>query len=153
MKIFNIAMAQLPFKLQNSYEKRKNISSNIRLKYPNKIPIIIEPYRDTDPKILKIKFLVSYDITVGNLIYQIRQHMESIDEKTGLSFYIRSNKGEKSLSDIYTYGLSYISLPSDMILAPMAYTIGIVYNNNKDDDGFLYMTYAAENTFGSSPDI
>ncbi len=42
---------KLPFKLENSYEKRKKLSSKILLTYPDRIPVIIEPHKDIDPKI------------------------------------------------------------------------------------------------------
>jgi GABA(A) receptor-associated protein len=35
-----------PFKVENSFEKRKADASNIRMKYPDRIPVICEK----DPK-------------------------------------------------------------------------------------------------------
>ena len=34
------------------------------------------------------------------------------------------------------------------ILPPTSQLINDLYNNSKDDDGFLYIIYASENTFG-----
>lgn len=37
----------------------------------------------------------------------------------------------------------------DGVLAPMSTLISSLYNCYRDSDGILYMTYAAENTFGT----
>ncbi|KZV16498.1 autophagy-related protein 8C [Dorcoceras hygrometricum] len=36
------------------------------------------------------------------------------------------------------------------ILPPTASMMSAIYEENKDEDGFLYMTYSGENTFGSN---
>ena len=33
-------------------------------------------------------------------------------------------------------------------LAPPSATMSALYSENKDEDGFLYISYASENTFG-----
>jgi GABA(A) receptor-associated protein len=33
-------------------------------------------------------------------------------------------------------------------LPPTAAMMSAIYDENKDEDGFLYMTYSGENTFG-----
>lgn len=35
------------------------------------------------------------------------------------------------------------------VLPPTAAMMSSVYDQNKDDDGFLYITYSGENTFGA----
>ena len=34
------------------------------------------------------------------------------------------------------------------LLDPAAALMSAIYEENKDEDGFLYMTYSGENTFG-----
>ena len=34
------------------------------------------------------------------------------------------------------------------IMAPASQTVGELYDNQKDEDGFLYVVYTSENTFG-----
>ena len=38
----------------------------------------------------------------------------------------------------------------DNKIYPITSLIGNIYDENKDNDGFLYITYCQENTFGSS---
>ena len=33
-------------------------------------------------------------------------------------------------------------------LCPSNRLMGVIYEDNKDDDGFLYIKYSSENTFG-----
>lgn len=37
-----------------------------------------------------------------------------------------------------------------MLPFTVAAMMSAIYEENKDDDGFLYMTYSGENTFGAS---
>jgi hypothetical protein len=37
-----------------------------------------------------------------------------------------------------------------LLPAPAAALMSSVYEDHKDEDGFLYITYSGENTFGSS---
>lgn len=38
----------------------------------------------------------------------------------------------------------------NLFLVIAAALISTIYEENKDEDGFLYMTYSGENTFGTS---
>jgi len=42
----------------------------------------------------------------------------------------------------------FIFLDDRSILTPSS-TLSSVYNENKNEDGFLYLTYCCENTFGN----
>jgi GABA(A) receptor-associated protein len=153
-KIYSIGMTQivsnkLTFQEELSYEKRKNLSLAIIQQYPDRIPIIIEPYKDTDPKMTRKKFLAPDDITMGKFFHEIRRHMESINEITALSYYIKVNKPKNNgLYELYRNGMSYVSKSYDMILVPITELTTILYNKYKDTDGFLYIIYTAESTFG-----
>jgi GABA(A) receptor-associated protein len=38
--------------------------------------------------------------------------------------------------------------PARNVVVPAAALMSAIYEENKDEDGFLYMTYSGENTFG-----
>tara|TARA_B100000963_G_scaffold351416_1_gene362975 strand:+ start:1360 stop:1707 length:348 start_codon:yes stop_codon:yes gene_type:complete len=112
------------FKQLKSFEKRKNESKHIRTKYPDRIPIICERGNDKNVnEIDKNKYLVPMDLTVGQFIYIIRKRIKMHSEKA-LFIFINGK------------------LPST------SSTIGVVYDENKDEDGFMYVSYTGENTFG-----
>jgi len=98
---------------------------NIMQKYPNKIPIIVNKYDNKDdlPEINKTKFLVEKNMKFTNFVYIIRKRIKLNSEK---AIFITINDR----------------------LCPSNSTLEEIYNDMKDDDGFLYMKYSSENTFG-----
>lgn len=113
------------FKEKHSFDERQKQYNNIINKYPDKIPIICEKnynIKDT-PDINKNKYLVSPNITIGQFIYIIRKRIK-INETQTLYFFINN------------------TIPSSNQLLYQ------IYNTYKDKDGFLYITYTLENTFG-----
>ena len=113
------------FKKEHNLEKRKQESSRIRAKYPDRIPVIVErSYKSTDiPSIDKKKYLVPADLTVGQFVYVIRKRVKLSPEK---AIFIFVNN----------------------ILPPTAALMSAIYNEYKDEDGFMYLSYSGENTFG-----
>ena len=53
--------------------------------------------------------------------------------------------GEKNKTKATTVPALTLWLPH---LVPAAALMSAIYEENKDEDGFLYMTYSGENTFG-----
>jgi len=105
-------------------KKRKEVAERILAKYPDRIPVIVEKSPRSDaPDIDKKKFLVPSDITVGKFVYEIRKHMQLSPEKA-------------------------IFLFVNNVLPPTAELMSRIYKDYKDEDGFLYITYSGENTFG-----
>ncbi|GES78331.1 autophagy-like protein 8 [Rhizophagus clarus] len=53
-------------------------------------------------------------------------------------------------SDIATIDKKKYLVPADLtvVLPPTAALMSSIYEEHKDDDGFLYITYSGENTFG-----
>ena len=115
----------MSFKEVHSYDERQKQYNYIINKYAEKIPIICEKnYNIKDiPDIDKNKYLVSPNITVSQFIYIIRKRIK-INKTQTLFFFINN------------------TIPSSNQLLYQ------IYNMHKDEDGFLYITYTLENTFG-----
>jgi len=117
----------MKFKKEYTFQKRYEESSRIRSKYPDRIPIICEKLNSGNNLITEIdkkKYLVPYDLTCGQFAYVIRKRLKMPAEQA-----------------IYLFVKGVI--PSSSAL------INVVYNDYKDDDGFLYVSYNGENTFGT----
>lgn len=113
------------FRLDHPFEKRKAEASRIRAKYRDRIPVIVEKGERSDiDDIDKKKYLVPGDLTVGQFVYVVRKRIKLSAEKAIFIFV------------------------KDM-LPPTAAMMSTIYEDSKDEDGFLYMTYSGENTFGS----
>jgi len=113
------------FKQEHSFEKRQAEAQRIREKYPERIPVIVEKAEKSDiADIDKQKYLVPADLTVGQFVYVIRKRIKLSPEK---AIFIFVNN----------------------VLPPTAALVSAVYEEHKDEDGFLYITYSGENTFGN----
>ncbi|MED6218682.1 hypothetical protein PIB30_028643 [Stylosanthes scabra] len=120
----SFTMAKSSFKLEHPLERRQAEASRIREKYPDRIPVIVEKAERSDiPDIDKKKYLVPADLTVGQFVYVVRKRIKLSAEKAIFVFINNT-------------------------LPPTAALMSAIYEENKDDDGFLYMTYSGENTFG-----
>jgi len=115
---------QKRFKDEHPLPKRKEVADRIIKKYPDRIPVIVEKAPKSDaPDIDKKKFLVPADITVGKFVYEIRKHMQLPPDKA-------------------------IFLFVNNVLPPTAELMSKIYKDYRDEDGFLYITYSGESTFG-----
>jgi len=107
-----------------TFQERKRESRFIMQKNENCIPIIFEKgNKHQTIQFKKSKFIVSLYITVGQLIYIIRNYY-AIDPFLSLFLFVNGN------------------IPSNSCL------IVDLYNREKNEDGFLYIKYFTENTFG-----
>jgi GABA(A) receptor-associated protein len=114
------------FKKQNSLQDRTQESARIMQKYPERIPIICERSLLSSsecPIIDKNKYLVNKDLTIGQFVYVIRKRMQLPPEKA-----------------LFLFVNGFIPSTS--------HHIGDIYSFHKDQDGFLYIIYSYENTFG-----
>jgi GABA(A) receptor-associated protein len=111
------------FKNKHTFDRRVKESQRILEKYPDRFPIIIEKHRKCDFDIDKNKYLVPKDLTVGQLIFVIRRRIKLKQE-------------------------SAIFLFCNDIMPPTSMLISTLYENQKDPDGFLYIQYSGENSFG-----
>ncbi len=118
-------MEDCPYKSKYSLEKRQSESEKIMNKYPNRVPVIISRSIEstTLKEIKRSKYLVPNDLTVASLIHVIRKIVDLGPEDA-------------------------IFLMVNDTLVPTSEIIGHVYDIHKDEDGFLYIIYSSENTFG-----
>jgi GABA(A) receptor-associated protein len=120
--------SEKPFKEEHSLSKRKAEAARIREKFTDRIPVIVEKAPRSDiPDIDKHKYLVPADLSVGQFVYVIRRRIQLPSEKA-IFIFVKNT------------------------LPPIAAMMATVYEDHKDEDGFLYITYSGENTFGSSED-
>jgi len=119
------AMSKSAFKSQNAFEKRKAEAQRIRAKYPDRIPVISEKAeKSAIPDIDKKKYLVPADLTMGQFVYVIRKRIKLPPEQAIFVFVNNT-------------------------LPPASALMSDIYKAHKDEDGFLYVTYSGENTFGA----
>tara|TARA_B110000444_G_scaffold254278_1_gene286509 strand:+ start:9327 stop:9743 length:417 start_codon:yes stop_codon:yes gene_type:complete len=111
------------FKEKYNFEKRKNESELILAKYPNRIPIICERYDKTLPHLDRKKYLVPEDLIMSNFLYVIRKRLKLDAHK---SLYITVNNK----------------------IPPLSRSVSTIYEKFCDEDGFLYIKYCEETTFG-----
>ena len=108
----------------HDFESRKKEADSVLKNYPDRVPIIV--CKDTNcplPDIDKQKYLVPMDMTIGQFIYVIRKRIKL--QPNEALFVLVNNS-----------------------LMPSNKLIQSVYETNKSNDGFLYITYSSENTFG-----
>merc|ERR1712146_760384 len=102
----------------------QNEAARIREKYPDRIPVICEKDSSSDiPAVDKRKYLIPMDLTVGQFVYVIRKRIAIPSDKAIFIFVNNS-------------------------LPPTAALMSTVYDQHRDEDGFMYMMYSGENTFG-----
>ena len=117
---------KINYKQQFDFETRKDESDRIRKKYIDRVPVIVEKKEDNQdiPDIDKQKFLVPNDLTVGQFIYVIRKRI-SLEPQKALFCFVK-----------------------DSVIPSTNSIMSKVYEDNVDEDGFLYVSYTGENTFG-----
>lgn len=113
------------FKRKFTFAERVSEATRIKEKYPDRIPIIVEKLSNSRaPDIDKNKYLVPSDLTIGQFIYVIRKRM-SLPAEQALYLFVRD------------------SIP------PSSALMFNVYDWYRDNDGYLYIFYSSENTFGN----
>ena len=113
------------FKESYPLKKRINESTRIKKKYPDRIPVIVERHMSTNiAHIDKKKYLVPDDLTIGQFTYVIRKRIK-LEPIEALFLFVND------------------TLPATSAM------LSQIYKNHKDQDGFLYIQYCGESTFGA----
>lgn len=105
-------------------EKRKKEVGMLNIRHPSKIPIIIYTKNKQAPLLKKCKFLVNTDITIAELLHTIRKYME-LKQNESIFLFTENNT-----------------------IPPSSFTVQSLYKEHKNEDGFMYLEYSVENTFG-----
>jgi GABA(A) receptor-associated protein len=116
------------YKSTHSFDQRSAEAFKIKQNFPGRVPVILEMTRRTKtnlPVLDKQKFLVPGDLTIGQFIYVVRKRMALPPE---MALFIFANN----------------------TLPPTGTILRELYAASADPDGFLYMEYSGENTFGAS---
>ena len=114
----------MEYKKEHSLEKRSEESKKIRIKYPDRIPVIVQRAEGSDIEdIDKKKYLVPGDLTMGQFQYVIRKRIK-LDSSKALFIFVNN------------------------VLPTTSNLISDVYHHKQNEDGFLYVVYSGENTFG-----
>ena len=113
------------FRSKYTFEQRYEEAMRIIQKFPGRVPVIVERGSNakTVPLIDKQKFLVPGDLTLGQFVFVIRKRMELMSESALFCFVGGT-------------------LPTTGSL------LRELFGRFRDPDGFLYMSYCGENTFG-----
>lgn len=122
-------MSMSSYKTLNSFEFRRKEAERVLTKYPDRIPIICErtkANRPMLPNIDKNKYLVPNTLTVGQFMYVIRKRIKL--------------EAERAL---------FLFIGSAQVIPATSSLISSLYEQHKDRDGFLYIVYTDENTFGT----
>jgi len=107
-----------------SFEIRKNESERIMIKHKDRIPCIVQ--KAPHSKLMahkKIKYLVASTSPMSDIIYFLRK---SVKLETHQSLFFMINDTLVATSSI----------------------MGQIYQDMKSKDGFLYIYYSEESTFG-----
>lgn len=113
------------FKIKYDSPYRLLYSQKLCDKYPDRVPVVIE--KSSSDKITKDiekdRFLVPRSLLMSEFIFIIRKHIK-MDQSQAIFLFINN------------------------VLVPINKALGEIYHELKDPDGFLYMKYSCENTFG-----
>jgi GABA(A) receptor-associated protein len=114
------------YKEGQTVEKRAKEAQRIRERYPARIPVICEKDPRSDiPCGGKRKYLIPMDLTVGQFVYVIRKRI-SIPPDKAIFIFVNNT------------------------IPPTSALMSTLYEQHKDEDGFMYIMYSGENAFGTS---
>eukprot|EP00656_Telonema_subtile_P031941 TRINITY_DN34_c0_g1_i1.p1 TRINITY_DN34_c0_g1~~TRINITY_DN34_c0_g1_i1.p1 ORF type:complete len:140 (+),score=42.96 TRINITY_DN34_c0_g1_i1:190-609(+) len=117
------ASKSIPFKDAFSFNERLAESTKMRNRYDDRVPVIAEPMDHTAPTISQKKFLFPTHFTIGQCIAVIRRRIAIKPEQATFIF-------------------------ADGVAPSTSSTLEQVDAKFRDEDGFLYLNYGAENAFG-----
>lgn len=118
------------FKYINKYKSkdiadRQRESSNVIIKYPDRVPVIVDTNDNSsfNEKLDKHKFVVPDTLSVSEFVIIIRKRLR-IDSSKAI----------------------FVFCGNTILVGTML--IRHIYDQYKEEDGFLYLIYKAESTYG-----
>ena len=115
----------LTFISENSIEKRHALIQQINTLHPNRIPVLVgRGELKVTPSIKKYKFLVPVESIFGKFLKDVKNNISDVESYKTIIFFV-----------------------GDIIPTASA-SMQQLYDKYKREDGFLYVTYVCENTFG-----
>lgn len=137
------------FKSSNSKEQRATEARRVLTRHEGRVPVIVEAASDAKHsagaptgarragKTAKPnKFLVPATLTLAQFVYVLRKRLvERVSIQASDSLWVFLEHEGKG-------GTRSLTLP------PTSAHLGQLYDDAKDDDGFLYLAYSLENVFG-----
>jgi GABA(A) receptor-associated protein len=118
-------MAQSRYKREKTLKERQDESANILKKYAGHVPVIVDKDpRSRLPDIERQKFLVPSDLSIGHFVYVVRKRIDL--QATDAIFLFVNRK-----------------------LPPPNATMGQLYQENRDEDGFMYCSYSSDTAYGA----
>ncbi len=113
----------LPFRRRLTFDQRRSEKERISHLCRDRVPIIVERGSRDTPRSDKEKFLVPYDLTAAQFLFVLRKRIKLSSRD---SLYLLVNG----------------------VMVTASTTMHELYGRHVDEDGFLYVTYTTENTFG-----
>jgi len=112
------------------FDERKLKASLILKQHPERIPVVVECSETLQAihPLKKNKFIVPHDLTLAQFMFVIRKHMK-LEPEYAIFVFINNR------------------------LHPTTTPIGIIYAQEKDEDGFMYLDVFQESTFGSTANV
>jgi GABA(A) receptor-associated protein len=107
---------------KNSIPERKQLSAALLIKYPNSIPVFLIRGSNDAPNLPRRKILVAKESSMGEFMFNLNA---LVTHKQSFYLFINGN---------------VLPTSTDKIIS--------VYEKYRHADGFLYITYYSENTFG-----
>ncbi len=99
-------------------------SRKIMLKNPNRVPILVTKLHN-DLEMKKTKYLVPFDLTMGQLQYVFRRSISNVDPSEAIFIFIDKHQ---------------LLIPSSAMIKQLF--------DQYNEGGFLRVTISKENTFG-----
>ena len=105
-------------------EKKQKENTTLSMKYPSKIPVIIYTKTKGVPEPAKCKYLIDKNVSIAEFISVLRKYIK-LSSTDSIFLFTENNT-----------------------IPPSSHLISQIYEQNKNDDKFLYLEYTFENTFG-----